>query len=116
MIAYNHELDMTPGGKPLCISLNKNDANFVINLHLISSGGTLTIESNTTAKICGKKGNGGEYTADVVLNDETCVVTVSGDSDLTDEAGTGVFEICLIHDQKELYSANFYIVVEPIPS
>ena len=116
MIVYNHELDMTPGGKPLSISLNKNDANFVLNFHLFSSGGTLTLEPNTTVKICGTKGNGGEYTADAVLNDEMYIVTVDGDSDLTDEAGTGVFEICLIHNEKELYSANFYIVVEPIPS
>ena len=117
MITHNHELDMTPGGdEPLRIHLNKNDADFVLNLALFSSVGTLNIEADTTAAIRGTKGNGSEYTASATLNTETATVSVEGDINLTDEAGTGVFEICLTHNEKELYSSNFFIVVEQIPS
>ena len=52
MIAHNHELDMTPGDEPLRIHLNKNDADFVLNLALFSSAGTLNIEADTFLYYC----------------------------------------------------------------
>ena len=114
MIVHNYELDMTPGDETLRINLNKNDADFVINFTLSSSSGTLNIEPDTTVTIQGTKCNGEKYIASATLNTETATISVDGDINLTNEAGIGLFEICLTHNGKELHSANFFIVVEQI--
>lgn len=114
MITHNFDLDMTPGETPVEIQLNKNDADFSIVFALFSSLGTLTIESGTTAQIRGRKPGGGSYTANASIDIEAKTVTVTGDSAMTAEAGAGLYEICLTHGGKELYSANFHIVVEQI--
>lgn len=114
MITHNFDLDMTPGETPVEIHLNRNDSDFTLVFALFSSVGALAIESGTTAQIRGRKPGGGTYTANASINIGTKTVTVTGDSAMTSEAGTGLFEICLTHGGKELYSANFHIVVEQI--
>lgn len=112
MITHTYDLDMTPGDEPLRIHLNKNDADFSLKFLLFSSIGTLNIESGTTAQIHGTKPGKGTYSATASIAISSKTVTVSGDKNMTDEVGTGVYEICLKHGGKELYSANFHIVVE----
>lgn len=112
MITHTYDLDMTPCDEPLRIHLNKNDADFTLKFILFSSTGILNIESGTTAKIQGTKPGGGMYNASASISTSSKTVTVIGSKSMTDEVGTGVFEICLTHGGKELYSANFHIVVE----
>lgn len=116
MITHTYDLDMTPGDDPVEIHLNKNDADFSLRFLLFSSLGELNIESGTSAQIRGTKPGGGKYTASASITISSKTVTVSGNKNMTDEVGTGVFEICLTHGGKELYSANFHIVVEQITS
>lgn len=112
MITHTFDLDMTPGDEPLRIHLNKNDADFSLKFLLFSSLGELNIESGTTAQIQGTKPGGGKYSASASITVSSKTVTVTGAKTMTDEVGTGIFEICLKHGGKELYSANFHIVVE----
>lgn len=114
MITHTYDLDMTPGEAPVEIHLNKNDADFSLVFRLFSSLGTLTLESGTSAQIRGRKPGGGTYTANASISINAKTVTVSGNSGMTNEAGAGMYEICLTHGGKELYSANFHIIVEPI--
>ena len=112
MITQTYDLDMTPGGEPLRIHLNQRDANFTLRLRLFSDIGELNIQSGTTAYIRGTTPGGARYTASASIS--SGVVTVTGNVNMTDAAGVGVYEICLTKSNKELYSSNFYIIVEPI--
>lgn len=112
MITHTFDLDMTPGDLPLHIHINKNDADFTLKFLLFSSVGTLNIEEGTTARIQGTKPGGGEYDAAATLSISDGTITVSGSKSMTDEVGVGVYEICLTHGEKELYSSNFCIDVE----
>ncbi len=114
MITHKIDLDMTPGGDSPRICLNKNDADFTLQFSLYSSIGNLNIESGTSAKIQGTKPGGGKYNGSASLSASSKLVTVYGNKNMTDEVGTGVFEICLTHDGKELYSENFLVSVEQI--
>lgn len=111
MITYERKLDMTPGGVPLVLYLNQYDNDFTIKLSLYSSNGSLSIQSGTVASIRGSKKDGGEYLANVTLNEN--VATVSGDSQMTNISGISRFEISLQRSGKELNSANFFIDIEP---
>ena len=114
MITHNFDLDMTPGETPVEIHLNRNDSDFTLVFALFSSVGSLAIESGTTAQIRGRKPSGGAIEGNASIDIQAKTVTVEGNDDITSEAGTGLYEICLTHAGKELYSANFHIVVEQI--
>ena len=112
MIAYSYDLDMTPGERPLRIHLNQHDEDFQLLLRLFSDRGDLDIKSGTTAKIRGTTPGGQSYIANASIS--SGVVTVIGDENMCDAAGIGVYEICLTKDNKELYSSNFFVIVERI--
>ena len=113
MIVHKKELDIVPGGSKVQIFLNQNDADFQLQLTLSAKEGEFTIEEGTTASIHGKKGKGGAYEAAATISES--VVTVQGDSNMTDEAGQGTFELCLTHDGKKLHTSNFLIKIEETP-
>lgn len=113
MIEHEYDLDMTPGEAPVEIHLNRNDTDFRLVLHLFSGLGTLTLESGTTAEIRGRDAAGAEYSENASVDIEAKTVSVSGSAELTACAGAGTYEICLMHGGKELYSANFHIIIEP---
>lgn len=115
MITYEYNLDVTPGGDPLEVNLNENDSDFSLVFKLESRLGTFSVEAGTTAKIHGKKSDGSTYEANAAVDVDAKTVTVDGDGNLTDEAGKGVFEICLTHAEKDLHTANFKICVEKSP-
>lgn len=104
---------MIPGGSPLLLRLSQYDENFTIVMELFARDGEFTIQSGTTVTIRGTKPNGEGYEAPVLLSGN--FATVRGDGRLTDAAGTGVFELCLKHSGKELYTSNFEIEFEPSP-
>ena len=112
MITHEYYLDMTPGSDPLKIHVNQQDANFRLLLTLFSDIGTLVIEDGTTARIRGKTPGGNDYDEAVVLSNG--IVTVDGNESMCDDSGIGIYEICLTKNNKELYSSNFYIIVERI--
>lgn len=112
MITHTYWLDVTPDDSPMEIHLNQNDANFTLVFNLYSSMGEFVIESGTTAKIEGTKPGGGRYSASASLSGTH--VTVTGDRNMTDAAGIGLFELCLTHGGKALHTANFHLVIEPI--
>ena len=114
MVVQEFSLSITPIGKPVCIYLNKDDADFQIVFNIESRSGTFTLESGTTAQICGTKPDGSKYQAAAVISIADKTVTVNGDKDMTSAEGIGVFEICLTHSRKTLHTQNFRVCVESI--
>ena len=110
MILQSFKLDVIPDGKKKEIWLNQYDDDFVLQITLFSSAGTLSIPSGTTAAIRGTKPDGNGYSANAVLSDN--VVTVTGDQQMTVVAGKAIFEITLYNDNKELNTANFILHIE----
>lgn len=113
MITYEYDLDVTPGGVPVCVNLSQYDENYELIFNLFSSKGTLKIEDGTTARIRGTKKDGAGYSADVVIA-ETSIV-VSGNKQMTAIAGKHPYEIKLESEGKELNTANFWVYVERAP-
>ena len=112
MITQTYDLDMTPGGEPLRIHLNQNDADFTLRFRLFSDVGQLNIESGTSATIRGTTPGGKGYNAYASIS--AGVVSVTGNKNMADAQGVGVYEICLTKNGRELYSSNFFIEVERI--
>lgn len=104
------DLDISPGGHAPAVHVNQGDTDFTLLIHLYNSRGNFTVESGTSAKLKGTKPNGSAYTRTASLSGKN--VTVAGGTDMTSVAGRGVFEVCLTHSSKELYSQNFPIYVE----
>lgn len=110
MITYEYELDVTPGGAPVCVNLNQYDQDYLLKFYLYSRQGVLDIKQGTTAEICGTKKDGKGYSVAVSIDEN--VVTVSGDNQMTAMAGRQFFELKLKLNGKELNTANFVICVE----
>ena len=113
MITKPYRLDIIPGGSPLVIRLNQYDEDYILILELFAREGAFTLQSGTRAMIRGTKPNNEAYEASVTLSGN--FATVRGDANMTDAAGTGVFELCLKYNEKELYTSNFEIEFEPSP-
>ena len=114
MITKTYDLDIVPGRLSPTVRLSQYDERFRVQMRLYAREGDFTIESGTTAQIRGRKPNGESYTAPVSLSGN--IATINGDGNFTDSAGTGVFELCLTHNRKELYTANFTVEIEPSPA
>ncbi len=110
MITYEYELDVTPGGAPVCVNLSQYDQDYMLKFCLYSRQGDLDIKQGTTAEICGTKKDGKGYSVDASIDEN--VVTVSGDNQMTAIAGRQFFELKLKLNGKELNTANFIICVE----
>lgn len=110
MITYEYELDVTPGGAPVCVNLSQYDQDYLLKFYLYSRQGDLDIKQGTTAEICGTKKDGKGYSVDASIDEN--VVTVSGDNQMTAIAGRQFFELKLKLNGKELNTANFVICVE----
>ncbi|MBR0411050.1 MAG: hypothetical protein IJI25_08630 [Eubacterium sp.] len=107
-----YDLSVTPLGDPVVIHLNRGDADFKLKFNIMSRSGTFKMENGTSAKICGTKPDGTKYEASASISGNT--VTVNGDSNMTNTPGVGVFEICLTHARKELFTQNFKVCIEDI--
>lgn len=105
------DIDMSPGGHAPTVHVNQGDTDFGLVIHLYNSRGVFTVENGTTAKLRGRKPGGAAYERSGTLTGKD--VAVAGGTDMTDTAGKGVFEVCLMHSGKSLFSQNFYIVIEP---
>ena len=99
---------------PVSVNVSQNDANFVLKIGLVANDATFVVEPGTSVKLRGRKPDGTAYTANATLNGKYAIV--NGDQNMTNVAGTGVFEICLTHGGKDLFSSNFRLVVEPRPT
>ena len=110
MITYEYELDVTPGGAPVCVNLSQYDQDYLLKFYLYSRQGVLDIKQNTTVDICGTKKDGKGYSVDASIDGN--VVTVFGDNQMTAAAGRQFFELKLKLNGKELNTANFIICVE----
>ncbi len=113
MIIYEYDLDVTPGGVPVCVNLSQYDQNYILKFRLYSRQGYLDIKSGTTVRIRGTKRDGNGYSADAIISGN--VITVSGDKQMTAVAGKQFFELQLESDEKELNTANFIVCVERAP-
>lgn len=114
MVTQEFELSVTPVGDPPVIHLNKDDADFQLVFYIDSRSGTFTMENNTTAQIRGTKPDGTKYQATGSVSVANKKVTINGDKNMTNVPGIGIFEICLTHYRKELYTQNFKVYIEDI--
>lgn len=110
MITYTIPINMRPDEVPVTAYLNQYDDDFTLIFTLYIIGSTLNIEEGSTAAIRGTKRDGTGYSAVATLDGTT--VTVNGDKQLTAVAGDSIYELVIVHDGKELSSANFIIHVE----
>lgn len=115
MITHSFDLNIVPGGVKVVRRLNQYDSDFSLQIHLVSSYGEFSIEDGTTAQIRGTKPDGNGYSAEAAVDTETNIVTVTGDVQITAASGRGVFEICLMKDNRELNTANFALEIERAP-
>ena len=114
MVEQEFDLSITPIGNPVQIHLNKGDSDFQLIFNIDSRSGDFTMENYTTARICGTKPDGSKYQATASISVSDKRVTVNGDRNMTDVPGVGLFEICLIHGGKELYTQNFKMYIENV--
>lgn len=111
MIRYEYDLDVTPGGVPVCVNLSQYDQDFELRFRLYSREGYLDIKSGTTVSIRGTKKDNRGYSAVAVI--DGTVVTVAGNVQMTAVAGRQDFELTLLSSEgKELNTANFFLCVE----
>lgn len=113
MIAQTYDLFMAPENEPLHIHLNQNDADFRLAFRLISDNGRLNIQSGTSAIFRGTTPAGRGYNAYASLS--AGVVSVTGNTNITDGSGIGVFQVKLVRNGKWLHSSKIYIHCEPVP-
>ena len=114
MVEQEFNLSVTPIGNPIQIHLNKDDSDFRLIFNIESRSGDFTMEDYTTARICGTKPDGSKYQATASISVSNKKVTVNGDRNMTNVSGIGLFEICLIHSGKELFTQNFKVYIENI--
>lgn len=114
MVEQSFELSVSPVSDPLVIHVNKDDADFQLIFTIGSRSGQFTMENYTTARIYGTKPDGSKYQAAASISVANRKVTVNGDKNMTNVPGIGVFEICLVHNNKELYTQNFKLCIEDI--
>lgn len=119
MLNRTYELDMVPGGIPLCVHLSQYDSDVTLIFQLYASEGTLDIpESGVTAKVRGTKrdGNGISQEATFAFVESIPTVTVRVTKQMTAIAGKNSFEVLLTANngssEFDLPSANFYLDVE----
>lgn len=111
MIRYEYDLDVTPGGVPVCVNLSQYDQDFELRFRLYSREGYLDIKSGTTVSIRGTKKDNRGYSAVAVI--DGTLVTVAGNVQMTAVAGRQDFELTLLSSEgKELNTANFFLCVE----
>ena len=112
-ITHTYTLDVVPGNQQSTFKLSQYDENFTMVLELFAREGQLTLDNGTTVELQGTKPDGTEYTKAASLTRNR--VTIEGDGNLTDVAGTGIFELCMTHNNRILHTANFNIYIEPSP-
>lgn len=110
MITYEYDLDVTPGGAPVCVNLSQYDEDFELKFRLYSREGYLEVKSGTTADIRGTKKDGKGYSATAVIDGN--IVMVSGNVQMTAVSGKQIFELKLRAGGKVLNTANFLLYVE----
>ena len=110
MIIHELDVDMVPGGHRQTLNLNQGDSDFGILIHLYNSGGAFTIEGGTTARLCGKRPDGGRIEKVATLTGKD--VVAAGGTDITSVCGKGVLEVRLTHGGKDLYSQNIPMLIE----
>ena len=115
MIVHEFRLDMVPNCGREEVWLNQYDDDFLLRIHLYASQGTFEVESGTSASVRGTKPDGTGFSANATLaqnEDETWMVDVAGDQQITAACGRCVFELTLTRNGKELNTANFIVHVE----
>ena len=116
MLTITKDLDVIPSSAPVKIDLNQGDSDFQLVFNLKADKGELTIETGTTVAIQGVTSGGTAYTHTATIDTETAAVTVPGDGDITANAGSGLFELVLTHNEKTLHTNNFAIKIEAQPA
>ena len=110
MITYTYRIDLVPGSIPTVIHVSEGDSDLTFIFELYARTGSVFILSDTIAELRGKTSSGKRISlpGTVVSNK----ATFSMPEGITETPGNSTYEIVLIHDGKEVASANFILQVE----
>lgn len=115
MITHEIQLDMVPNTGREEVWLNQYDDDFLLRIHLYASRGAFTVASGASAQMRGSRPDGGSFSVNGTISqedDETWMVEVAGDQQMTAASGRAIAEITLSTGGKLLSTANFVLNIE----
>ncbi len=104
-------VDMIPGGSQTAIACNQFERGDVWAFALYYNGGRFQIPAGATVAINGTKNDKAAFEVSASVADNTVIVTVT--EQMTAAAGKCVAELMVVDGSTVLYTANFYLLIEP---
>ena len=102
---------MIPGGSQTAIACNQFERGDVWVFALYYNGGRFQIPAGATVAITGTKNDKAAFEVSASVADNTVIVTVT--EQMTAAAGKCVAELMVVDGSTVLYTANFYLLIEP---
>lgn len=104
-------VDMIPGGSQTAVACNQYERGDIWVFALYYDGGRFDIPAGATVSITGQKSDGTAFNVPAAISDNTVLVTVT--EQMTAAYGKCIAEVLVVSGNTTLYTANFYILVEP---
>ena len=104
-------VDMIPGGSQTAVACNQYEKGDIWVFALYYDGGRYDIPAGATVSITGQKSDGTAFNVPASVSDNTVLVTVT--EQMTAAYGKCIAEVLVQSGNTTLYTANFYILVEP---
>lgn len=104
-------VDMIPGGSQTAVACNQYEKGDIWVFALYYDGGRYDIPAGATVSITGQKSDGTAFNVPASVSDNTVLVTVT--EQMTAAYGKCIAEVLVVSGNTTLYTANFYILVEP---
>ena len=104
-------VDMIPGGSQTAVACNQYERGDIWVFALYYDGGRYDIPAGSTVSITGQKSDGTAFNVPASVSDNTVLVTVT--EQMTAAYGKCIAEVLVQSGNTTLYTANFYILVEP---
>ena len=104
-------VDMIPGGSQTAVACNQYEKGDIWVFALYYDGGRYNIPAGATVSITGQKSDGAAFNVPASVSDNTVLVTVT--EQMTAAYGKCIAEVLVQSGNTTLYTANFYVLVEP---
>ena len=104
-------VDTIPGGQQTCIQCNQFERGDEWRFQLFYGGGRYTIPVGSNVMLTGTKADKAAFEVSATIIDNTAIFTVT--EQMTAAAGKCVAELMVVDGSTVLYTANFYLLIEP---
>lgn len=104
-------VDTIPGGQQTCIQCNQFERGDEWRFQLFYGGGRYTIPVGSNVMLTGTKADKAAFEVSATIIDNTAIITVT--EQMTAAAGKCVAELMVVDGSTVLYTANFYLLIEP---